>query len=79
MNTTLRLEIDRTVQGGGLGLGENWRAVRQLAFKLPLSSQSSCICRMGRKVVRVLRVKFCCFLMINIPITLHHKGNTGYQ
>ena len=46
----LHLEIETTVQGGDLGLGDSWRAVCQLAIKLPLSSQSSCICRMGRKV-----------------------------
>ena len=29
----LRLEIDRTVQGGGLGLCESWRAVRQVSVQ----------------------------------------------
>ena len=44
----------------------------RVAFKLPLSSQSSCICRMGRKVVRMLSIKLCCFLLINFsnPHTL---------
>ena len=66
---TLRLKIYRVVQGG-LGLARVGAPSARLAFKLPLSSQSSCIYHMGNKVVRVLWVKLCFFFVINCSLLL---------
>ena len=70
LGSTLLLEIDRTIEAADLDWARVGASSARFAFKLPLSSQSSFICRMGRKVVRVLKVKLGCFFVINCSLLL---------
>ena len=67
---TLRLEVDRTVPGGSLGLGKNWRAVRQVSDLATDVESVELYLPYAKKVVRVLRVKLCCFMIINYSLLL---------
>ena len=74
-NSTLRLGVDRTVQGGDLGLGESWRTVRQVSVYATAVESVELYLSYGKEGCARVNNKIVLFFGEG----QHHERNTGYQ